>query len=110
LVGEVDHFLKTGEYLPKPTPIECLQVAKEHLQGLWDYKGIRGIRQSRKHMTWYAKGFIGAAALRDRLCRIESMQDGMDCLDFAIAQLANHQDDFVAIAPEDMAETIAMKQ
>ncbi|NUN66642.1 tRNA dihydrouridine synthase DusB [Pseudanabaena biceps] len=88
LVGQVDHFLKTGERLPEPTPIECLQVAKEHLQGLWDYKGIRGIRQSRKHMTWYARGFAGAAGLRDRLCRIESLQNGMDCLDGAIAEIA----------------------
>jgi len=81
-----------------------LQVAKEHLQGLWDYKGIHGLYQSRKHMTWYAKGFEGAAALRDRLSRIESLQDGFDCLDFAIAQLADHQDDFVAIAPEDLSK------
>ncbi len=98
LVGEIDHFLKTGAYLPKPSAIECLQVAKEHLQGLWDYKGIRGIRQSRKHMAWYAKDFVGAAALRDRLCQIASVQEGLDCLDQAIDQLANHQPVFVAIA------------
>ena len=110
LVGQVDHFLKTGEYLPKPSAIECLQVAKEHLQGLWDYKGIRGLRQSRKHMAWYAKGFVGAAALRDRLCRIESVQNGLDCLDQAIEQLANHQPVFIAINPLDMAEVIAMQQ
>lgn len=88
LVSEVDHFLKTGERLPEPTPIEYLQVAKEHLQGLWDYKGIRGIRQSRKHMTWYSRGFAGSAVLRDRLCHIESLQDGMDCLDGAIGEIA----------------------
>ncbi|HBC42106.1 MAG TPA: tRNA dihydrouridine synthase DusB [Pseudanabaena sp.] len=90
LVGQIDHFLKTGERLPDPSSIECLQVAKEHLQGLWDYKGLRGIRQSRKHMTWYARGFTGAAVLRDRLCRIESLQDGMDCLDGAIEQCLQH--------------------
>lgn len=109
LVGQIDHFLKTGEYLPTPTPIECLEVAKEHLQGLWDYKGIRGLRQSRKHMTWYARGFAGAAALRDRLCRIESLEDGMNCLDGAIEQIANHQHVSV-LSSEDMAEMIAMKQ
>lgn len=90
LVGQIDHFFKTGERLPDPSSIECLQVAKEHLQGLWDYKGLRGIRQSRKHMTWYARGFTGAAVLRDRLCRIESLQDGMDCLDGAIEQCLQH--------------------
>ena len=53
-------------------------------------------------MTWYARGFTGAAVLRDRLCRIESLQDGMDCLDGAIAKIASSQDDCVAIAPEDI--------
>jgi hypothetical protein len=53
---------------------------------------------------------VGAAALRDRLCRIESVQDGFDCLDEAIAKLAHHQNDLGAISPEDMAEMIAMKQ
>jgi nifR3 family TIM-barrel protein len=103
LVGQIDHFLKTGEHLPKPSAIECLQVAQEHLQGLWEYKGIRGIRQSRKHMTWYARGFAGAAALRDRLCRVESLQDGIDCLERAIAQLQENPQGFVTVSPEDMA-------
>jgi nifR3 family TIM-barrel protein len=109
LVGQVDHFLKTRERLPDPSPIECLQVAKEHLQGLWDYKGMRGISQSRKHMTWYAKGFAGASMLRDRLCRIESLQDGMDCLDGAIAQIRNQQNVSV-LSLEDMAEMIVVQQ
>ncbi|OIP77768.1 MAG: tRNA dihydrouridine synthase DusB [Oscillatoriales cyanobacterium CG2_30_44_21] len=90
LVGQIDHFLKTGKYLPEPTAIECLEIAKEHLQGLWEYKGMRGISQSRKHMAWYATGFVGAAMLRDRLCRIESLQDGLDCLDGAIRELQSH--------------------
>ena len=87
LVGEVDHFLKTGEEKPTPTPIERLQCAREHLQMLYDYKGDRGVRQARKHMTWYAKGFMGAADLRGQLSRIENVQDGLDLIDRAIAQL-----------------------
>ncbi|PSB56054.1 tRNA dihydrouridine synthase DusB, partial [filamentous cyanobacterium CCP1] len=31
LVGEIDYFLKTGEKLPTPSPIDRLQCAKEHL-------------------------------------------------------------------------------
>ena len=27
-------------------------------------KGDRGVRQARKHMTWYAKNFAGAADLQ----------------------------------------------
>jgi tRNA-dihydrouridine synthase len=50
---------------------------KEHLEGLWKYKGERGIRQSRKHMAWYCKGFPGAAELRDRLSRLNSVTEGV---------------------------------
>jgi nifR3 family TIM-barrel protein len=89
LVGEVDYFLKTGEQLPPPTPIQLLECAKEHLQALYEYKGDRGVRQARKHMTWYAKGFAGAADLRGKLSVIETVQQGIDLIDKAIAQLAN---------------------
>lgn len=87
LVGEIDHFLKTGQRLPAPGPVERLQCAREHLIMLWDYKGVRGIRQARKHMAWYAKDFLGAAELRDRLCQVDSVEQGCCLLDEAIAQL-----------------------
>lgn len=89
LVGEVDHFLKTGELLTPPTPIERLQCARDHLEMLWEYKGDRGIRQARKHMTWYAKGFPDAADLRGKLAVIETAQQGFELIDRAIERLAN---------------------
>ncbi len=87
LVGEIDHYLRTGEHLPQPSPVERLQVARDHLIMLWDYKGDRGIRQARKHMTWYAKGFPNAAELRKQLAVLESVTQGVAILDGAIAQL-----------------------
>ena len=88
LVGEVDHFLKTGELLATPTPVQRLECAREHLQALWEYKGDRGVRQARKHMTWYAKGFSGAADLRGQLSVITTVTQGLDIIDRAIAHLA----------------------
>ena len=84
LVGEIDHYLKTGEILPPPSVATRLECAKEHLLGLWEYKGQRGIYQSRKHLAWYCKGFAGAAELRDRLSQIESLEQGYEILDDAI--------------------------
>jgi tRNA-dihydrouridine synthase B len=89
LVGEIDHFLKTGETLPAPTPIQRLECARDHLQALWEYKGDRGVRQARKHMTWYAKGFVGAAELRGQLSLVETVQQGLDLIDRAIEQLTH---------------------
>jgi tRNA-dihydrouridine synthase B len=81
LVGEIDHFLKTGELLPPPSSIARLECAKEHLQNLYLYKGDRGIFQARKHLTWYATGFPGAAELRTYLQGINTVAEGVDLLD-----------------------------
>jgi tRNA-dihydrouridine synthase B len=87
LVGEVDYFLKTGEEKIAPTPIERLECAKEHLRALWEYKGESGIRQARKHLTWYAKGFPNAGELRGLLSVVETVEQGCDWIDRAIEQL-----------------------
>jgi tRNA-dihydrouridine synthase B len=87
LVGEIDHFLKTGQQKATPSPIERLQCAREHLEMLGEYKGDRGVRQARKHMTWYAKGFLGAAELRGQLSLIENVQQGVVLIDRAIDRL-----------------------
>lgn len=84
LVGEIDHFLKTGTRLAPPSTVEKLQCAKEHFLGLWEYKGQRGIYQSRKHLAWYCKGFPNAAELRDRVSQIETVERGIAILDEAI--------------------------
>jgi tRNA-dihydrouridine synthase B len=87
LVGEIDHFLKTGELLPSASSIARLECAKEHLQNLYLYKGERGIFQARKHLTWYAKGFSGAAELRTHLQEIKNVMEGVDLIDRQIELL-----------------------
>ncbi len=91
LVGEIDHFLKTGECLPAPSTIARLECAKEHLQNLYAYKGDRGIFQARKHLTWYATEFPGAAELRTQLQAIDSVAQGLDLLDRRIERLSNSE-------------------
>ena len=85
LVGQIDHFFKTEELLPLPSLQERLQCAKEHLLGLWQYKGQKGIFQSRKHLAWYCQGFKGSAELRDKCSRINTVEEGFSLLDNAIA-------------------------
>jgi tRNA-dihydrouridine synthase B len=98
LVGEIDHFLKTGKERAVPTAIERLACAREHLVALYEYKGDRGVRQARKHMTWYAKGFMGAAQLRGELCLIDTVQQGVDFIDQAIELLQKEADRIVTIS------------
>ncbi|NJL84626.1 MAG: tRNA dihydrouridine synthase DusB [Chloroflexaceae bacterium] len=86
LVGEIDACFK-GRPLPVPSFTERLNCALDHLQGLWEYKQQRGLLQSRKHLAWYCKGFPGAAELREKLSRLESLAEGQDLLSAAIATL-----------------------
>lgn len=93
LVGEIDHYFRTGVRRSATPLAERLQVAMEHLQGLWEYKGISGIRQARKHMTWYVKEFPGAATFRAELCQIESVDQGKEILARALDQALLHTPD-----------------
>lgn len=86
LVGEIDHYFKTGQLRPETSLRDRLRCAQEHLQALFDYKGRHGLLQARKHMTWYATGFHGAHQLREQLCLIESVQQGCELLELAIAK------------------------
>ncbi len=92
LVGEIDYFLKTGQLRTPPTAIERLACAREHLLALYEYKGDQGVRQARKHMTWYAKGFTGAAQLRGELCLIDTVHQGVVLIDRAIDLLQQETD------------------
>ncbi len=83
---EILHYLKTGEQLPPPSLEERIQTALKHLALLIEYKGEhRGIQEARKHMSWYFRGMIGGAALRDRInkvCSFSEMQEvilGISC-------------------------------
>lgn len=98
LVGEIDYFLKTGQERAVPTAIERLACAREHLVALYEYKGDRGVRQARKHMTWYAKEFPGAAQLRGELCLINTVNQGVDLIDRAIDVLQKEVDKVAIIA------------
>lgn len=87
LVGEIEYFLQTGERLQVQDALARLECAKEHLTGLWEYKGQRGIYQARKHLSWYCTGFSGAAELRDQLFGILTVEDGYRLLDKAIEKI-----------------------
>ena len=47
----------------------------KHIKLICDYKGERiGIREARKHAAWYIKGIRGAAAYRQQVGALESIE------------------------------------
>jgi nifR3 family TIM-barrel protein len=54
---------------------EVARTMLDHAQRLADWMGPRlGVRNFRKHATWYTKGFPGSARLRGALIRIETLE------------------------------------
>ena len=72
----VNHYLETGELLPEPTPQQKIEKALRHARMLIEYKGeYIGIREMRKHISWYMKGVKGAAELRGKINKANSYHD-----------------------------------
>ncbi len=70
------HYLETGNILAGPSLQEVLQTCLRHLSLLVDLKGERiGVREMRKHASWYFRDFPGAAALRREINNCESILD-----------------------------------
>lgn len=69
------HYLQTGELLPGPTPEERVATALRHLDMLVEFKGelVAGW-EMRKHAAWYMKGLRGAARLREKVNRTQSLE------------------------------------
>lgn len=74
--NQVKHFLKTGEQLVPPTIEERLDVSRTHLYKSMEWKeGRMGILEMRKHYANYFKGLPDVKAFRDRLVRLESVEE-----------------------------------
>lgn len=70
------HYLRTGERLPGPTMRERAEVIVRHLDLLLKYKGdYVGPREMRKHATWYTRGIVHGAILRDLFNKATTRED-----------------------------------
>lgn len=82
LIGELDRALKTGGDLQEPTVSERMAMAYEHARLLAEYRGESvGVKEMRRHLTDYVKGFPGAGNFRSRLTAVSSLADVRQILD-----------------------------
>jgi len=66
LLGQVMHFLSTGERRPDPDLDEQYDVVAEHYDAMLSHYGtVTGVNMARKHIGWYTKGLTGSAAFRN---------------------------------------------
>lgn len=68
LLGQVMHWLQTGEHRESPGFGEQFVVLIEHYRGMLDLYGREvGTKVARKHLGWYTKGMHGSAEFRNRV-------------------------------------------
>ena len=73
---EIDHFLKTGNYLPAPDISEISNIMHDHLlEHYLFYGNYIGLRSARKHIAWYCKGLRNSHQFRARMNTIESCEE-----------------------------------
>ena len=73
---QVAHFINTGEELSKPDIDELKNMILRHSRMLLDMKGdYTGIREMRKHVSWYTAGYPHSAELRRRVNMVESYEE-----------------------------------
>jgi tRNA-dihydrouridine synthase B len=66
LLGQVMHWLKTGELLPDPGMDEQYQVITRQYREMLDHYGPEvGANCARKHVGWYTRGLHGSAEFRN---------------------------------------------
>ena len=70
---QVIHYLETGEVIPKATPKEVYDMILRQMELMVQYKGeYTGIREMRKHISWYTAGFPNSASLRRRINEVDT--------------------------------------
>jgi len=73
---EIQHFIKTGEKLAKPTLEERVDAAKTHLQTAIDWKGERlGVLETRRHYSQYFKGMPNFKPYRKSMVTSDNPDD-----------------------------------
>ena len=79
---EINQGFLTGCIPDRPTKEEVHQTILRHARLQLEYKGeYIGIREMRKHLSWYITGFPNSAKIRQMLNTIESYEEMINILD-----------------------------
>ena len=91
-IGQVIHFLKTGEKLESPALAVQYNIVINHFQSLLEHYGkVRGLRIARKHLGWYSKGLPRSSEFRSLFNRIDDVRKAEFAIDAFYQQLLNKE-------------------
>lgn len=78
---EINHFLKTGQYLAAPSLDEVRSILLGHVAELHHFYGdFMGVRIARKHVSWYMQSHDQAKTFRSTFNGLESTSEQLEAL------------------------------
>lgn len=79
---EITEYLETGVIPPKPTPAQVRATIERHARMQMEEKGeYTGVREMRKHLSWYTVGYPNSAKYRQMINSMETMEELLHSLD-----------------------------
>lgn len=86
-------YLDTGVLMPEPGPDEKIKVAILHMDRLIALKGEAvAVREMRKHLAWYLKGFKAAARVKDVIMEETKRDEMVRILEDFVGQLKQDEE------------------
>jgi tRNA-dihydrouridine synthase B len=106
---EIDHYLKTGTYLTRPTNEEIHETTIEHVKDLYDFYGEnKGLRIARKHISWYTKGLKNSAYFRAAMNKIEDNNEQIDYIHLFFEDLSK-KNKYIAYEDQSNDKELAVR-
>ncbi|TXC69181.1 tRNA dihydrouridine synthase DusB [Sphingorhabdus soli] len=82
LLGQMMHWLATGERRADPSLAEQYALIVEHYRAMLDHYGeMTGVNLARKHIGWYTKGLTGSAEFRNAVNQVPAAAKVLDMLE-----------------------------
>ena len=82
LIGRIEKYLNTGEYISPPSLEEKVEYMKQHLLKEVEFRGENvGVKFVRKFYPYYINGFQGASKLRGELVLMDNLDEILKTLD-----------------------------
>jgi len=78
---QIEHYLKTGEKLSRPTNQQKYEILKKHIELAIREKGeVVALKEMRKHISCYTKNMKDASSFRDEINHTENKEKVMELI------------------------------
>ena len=74
-------YLQTGKKIENPNNNKKLQIIKKHINLELQEKGENGIKELRKHISWYTKNMQNSSEFRNKINKIDNPNELLEILE-----------------------------